>query len=1179
MNQYIYKLKPIGLPLAMLLTWQTLSCDAQALALGKQTRKVENTETASGATRQLRDVLNDLRSQYRVDILFSDQMVEGQTVPATAVNWKAKLEKNLSSILKPCGLQYKKAKDGTYLITRPANNKKAELERDALAQTSVSTDMASYQPTVKSVQLVETVVLAIKGKVTDEEGVGLPGVSIVIKGTTTGTATDANGAYSLNVPDGATTLVFSFIGYLTQEVAINQQTTIDISLKSDVKALSEIVVVGYGEQKKTSTTAAVATLKATEVSAKPVVNLTNNLGGRIAGVIVKQGGGEPGFDGASINIRGINSYINSAPLLVVDGIYRDFSRLDPNSIESFTVLKDAAAVAPYGLAGANGVILVTTKRGKLGTPTLTYNGYVGFQNPTRVTPAVNAYEYALMRNEANANDGQSPAYTPAQIAEYKKSVDGASDANRDLYPNSNPLREIIKPDQTITYHNLEFSGGTDKIRYYMGLSYTRQNGMWTTTNVQKYNLMAKIETDATQTTKVGLQLNGWLEDQNYPNQSAFTIVQQAFRTTPVTPVYFSNGLWGQYIGQSLVGEIYHSGYQFNEKTTIMTNFTVEQQLPFIKGLSVKGVLSVDPTTNFTKGWLTPIPFYVINTTTTPYTFTQGNQGVSKPVLAQYADNQKNFTYQGYLNYHNTFGKHDVTVLGVAESRNIKFSYTSARRQNYNLNIDELSTGSSSQNDIFNAGSSLEQKQVGFVYRVGYSYADKYLIEAAGRYDGHFAFAPGRRYGFFPSFSVGWRLSEEPFLKEKVDWLDNLKIRASYGESGNLPYRTDVALVEQQAQAFAYLSTYGIQGTSAVFDGQATQGLFERSQAQPSITWERAKKSNLGIEASFWRGKLGIEADVFYERRNNILRDPTTAVPVEYGIALGRTNAGIMSSQGFEVQLNFNQEVTKDLRAGLSGNFTYAKNKLIDIAENSATFNNPNRRLTDRAYGTLFGLQALGYYTTDDFNSDGSLKAGMPTPPAGAVKPGDLKYADLSGSDGKGVPDGKIDNNDQVVIGPPTTPQILFGLTPRVSFKGFDLDVLFQGAAQTSFYLDGSLRAPFQSSASATKLQFDNHWTPENPNGLYPRLSGTPTPNNTQTSSWWRRDASYVRIKSLQLSYTLPSFITNRIKAQTVKVYISGQNLWTWTPNMKEIIDPEASNNSGFYYFQQSVWSFGGNITF
>jgi TonB-linked SusC/RagA family outer membrane protein len=1020
--------------------------------------------------------------------------------------------------------------------------------------------------------------IAIKGRVIDRSnGQTLPGVSILVKGTTVGAVTDVNGDFSISAANNAV-LIFNFVGYETLEIPVDGQKTLSVKLQPSTRNLNEVVVVGYGTQKKTSTTAAVSTINTTVLAQKPVVNLTNSLIGRASGLIITQSSGEPGFDGSNIQIRGTGSIGRTAALLIVDGVPRDFSRLDPNTVATFTVLKDAAAVAPYGVAGANGVILVTTKAGKAGKATLTYNGYVGFQNPTRIPTYANSYEYALMRNEANANDAHDqgityvPFATDAALQKYKDHSDP------DAYGDAQPLKEIIKSNQLITSHNLTLSGGSDDIKYFASVGYTHQDGMWSTTFLNKYNGSINLTANATKTTTVNFSANSYVEDAHFPGTGSGSILDQAERQAPYQPVYYTNGLWGGYIGQSLIGEIYHSGYDLNENTSLLTQLSIDQKLP-VKGLSLKGVISYDngpdpifgSNNSFQRSYRTPIPFYNINTSTTPYTYSQGTQGSQYPSFSETYNQTKALTFQGLLNYFGSFGKSDITGLLVIEDRKVNFQTFTAKRINYNLDIDELDFGGPAASDATNGGSSKGQKQIGYVYRVGYAYDKKYLFEATGRYDGSYLFAPGHQYGFFPAFSAGWRLSEEGFIKNNFKWIDNLKLRGSWGQSGAYPASGGTI------QTYQFLSPYSIYGNSAVLNNGTTQGVYESLQGNPSITWEKSNKSDVGLEASFWNGLLGFEADYFYEKRSNMLVVPASTVPPEYGVALGQVNGGIMQNHGIDVTITSSKAFSKDLRLDIKGTFTFARNKLLNIFEQGGTYNNPNTRLTGRPNGTSFGLIALGYYSPGDFLADGkTLKAGLPVPTFGNVHPGDIKYEDISSANG-GKPDGKIDNNDRTAIGHPSTPEIIYGLEPRVTYKNFDADVLIQGSGNSSMQLNNYFVWPFQASGSATELAYKDHWTPTNTDALYPRLYGTPTSNNTQQSTWWQRNTAYVRLRSFEVGYTFSNkLIGNTIRS--LRLYVAGNNLFTWTPSVKETIDPENSG-SNENYFQQRVVSVGLNATF
>lgn len=995
----------------------------------------------------------------------------------------------------------------------------------------------------------------------------LSGVTVMVKKTNRGTVTGADGKFIIQARSGDS-LIFRYIGYEEKGIAVGSNKNIRVLLNPSTNALSNVVVVAYGTQKRSQLTESVSSIKGKDLAAQPVGNLSNSLGGRVAGIIFTQDSGEPGYDGSNILIRGISTEGNTQPLVIVDGVPRNFTQLDPNSIASISILKDAAAVAPYGMGGANGVILITTKRGQTGAPTLTYNAYVGWQNPTRLTKFVDAYQFATLFNAADDNEGAPHAYSAYALQKYK------DHSSPDLYPDHNVLKELITPNTLITSHNLEISGGAEKIKYYAGVGFLSQAGMWGPTNYKRYNLTTNVEADATPTTKVGVSINGRVEDRNFPGVSAASIFYQAFRTPPNAALKFSNGLPGSYIGRSADGNIFGSGYNHSLGYTLLNQISIEQQLPFIKGLSIKGVLSYDfnpinpadpnnpsaPINTFNRTWLTPILYYRYDSATNTYPLA-GNDGPAKSSYSEAYNQSQAFTYQGYLNYHNYFGKHDISALIVLEERQVKSSVFGAGRVNFNINVPELNDGSSNSNDINNYGYSSEAKQKSAVYRVSYGYAGKYLFEASGRYDGNYYFAPGHRFGFFPAFSAGWRISEERFIKDNYHWIDNLKLRGSYGESGALA-----------GSPFQYLSSYNLYGNASVINGITTQGLYENLEANPNITWERAKKTDIGLEAGFWQGLLSIEADYFFEKRTDMLFPPTVNVPLEYGVGLAQVNSGAMSNHGVEFTLGTSHKVSDDLNFSLSTNFTFARNKLLQVFETDATFKNPNRRITGRPLGTLFGYKAIGYFTANDFNADGSLKAGIPTQSfSTTLHPGDIRYADVSGPDGK--PDGQITPDDMVPIGHPATPEIIYGVTPSVSYKNFDLTLLLQGAASRDFYLSVF---PFDNSSSATIDALD-YWTPQNPNASQPRITTQPTPNNTQTSSWWVRDGSYLRLKTGELGYTLPVSLMRHIGMQSARFYLSGQNILTWS-KIKNF-DPEISASNGQYYPQQKVISVGLSATF
>jgi TonB-linked SusC/RagA family outer membrane protein len=1029
--------------------------------------------------------------------------------------------------------------------------------------------------------------VTVKGKVTDQlDGKTLPGVSVKIKGTAIATVTDIDGNFSIQADDNAV-LVFSYIGYDSMEVPVGGKTSISVSLKTASKNLNEVVVVGYGTQKKTSTTAAVSTLAVKDIAQKPVVNLTNSLVGRVSGVIARQGNGEPGQDGSQITIRGAATTGRTGALTVVDGVPRDFSRLDPNTIATLTVLKDAAAVAPYGVAGANGVILITTKQGKTGKPQLTYNGYYGFQNPTVIPKFVNSVQYAKLKNEAAVNDAPIGATVNLPYSDRDIELFG-NGQDPDGHPNGQPIRDIIRKNAPIQYHNFTLSGGSEDVKYFASLGYNRQDGMWSTTYINKFNGSLGLTAKATKTTTVDIKANGYQEDQHYPAQGAGTVYRQAYRNPPISPVRYSNGLPAAYIGQSLYGEIYDSGYQTNKNNSLLTQLSIDQALP-IKGLSIKGVVSYDkgpdplgfsPVQNtFIRKYDKPIAFYTVQlpagvTQYGPgvnYLYPISYQGQAKPLFRETSNENFMTTYQGILNYTGSVGKSEFTGLLVTEYRKVKWQSFYAERVNYDLSFDELDFGGTAPADSRVGGSSGGQKQLGYVYRLNYGYAGKYFAEAAGRYDGSYVFAPGHRFGFFPSFSLAWRLSEESFIKNNFSWIDNLKLRASYGQVGNYP----------SGGQYQYLSQFGVNANSSVIGGSTTQGVAENLQGNPAITWERAKKTDVAVEGSFWNGALGIEADYFYEKRSNFLVNQGGVIPSEYGVTIGQVNGGILSNSGIDLTLSSYKQFDNGLRLDVRGTLTFAKSKVIQKFENAATYNNPNRRETGRPLGEQFGLVSTGYYTLDDFVDPTlkslTLKPGVPVPNYGAVKPGDIKYADINSASFDGKPDGKVDANDRTDIGNPEIPQLIYSLGPHLTYKNFDLDLLFQGTGRSNLQIGGFYAFPFNESGSATEAVFLDHWTPTNPNATYPRVQATPSSNNTQFSTHWMRNNAYIRLKSAELGYTFSKKVLGKAFS-SLRIYSAGQNLFLWTPWMKEKIDPENAGNFQ-NYFQQKVITFGLNATF
>lgn len=1000
--------------------------------------------------------------------------------------------------------------------------------------------------------------LQISGNIVDATtGEPLPGVTIRSKLGGKGTISDDKGVFSLEA-DSRDSLTVSYIGYQPVVIPVSGRENIRIDLNPSRSGLNEIVVVGYGTQKKSDLTAAISSINGNQLTAAPVANISNTLGGRLSGILSRQSSGEPGDDADEIRIRGIGTTGDASPLVVVDGIPMNYDQLDPNEVASVTILKDAAAVAPYGLAGANGVIVITTKRGQEGKFSFNYDGYYGWQRPTAIPDYLDAYGYASSLNKANENVGNQAPYTNEQLQKFKDGSDP------DHYPNTNWIQEIVNFHAPVTRHSLSFSGGTAKLRMYGNLGYLYQEGTVSVINFKRYNATVNTDADVTPTTTLSVNINTIIAKKSDPAATSGSGIYTSVTEIPaIFPLQYSNGK----PAHQLLPAIYQGGYDKNTNNLFNGQLQIAQQIPFIPGLSLKGVYSYQKGYAFGKTWSLPMTFYSLNAQDE---YSIQKVGPPAPTLGESFTQNQVITLQGYLTYKRRFGKHDIDLLGVYESRPGMSNQFSASRINYAVDLDELSLGSSNKNDFDNSGSSARSAQIGWVYRLNYGYADKYLLGLSGRYDGHYYFAPGKRFAFFPAVSLGWRISEEPFLKSRIPGLDNLKIRGSYGKSGNLA-----------GGPFQYLTAYGL-GDSYVFGGSdpvQVQGIYENAQPNTEITWETAQKADIGIDADLWKEKVSISLDVFKEKRSNMLLKPTSTIPAEYGIGISQINAGIMENSGFDFSASLRRRFSSGLQLNASLNFSYAKNKLIQTFESAATYDNPNRRQTGRAWQTQFGLKALGLYHQSDFNADGSLKNGEAIPTYGAVQPGDIKYADLSGPEENGKmtgPDGKIDINDYTAIGKPLFPEIIYGLNLGLGWKGIDLNMLWQGAAAANIYLADELAYPFYNGATIAEYQ-TNYWTPEHTNAQFPRLTPSPTTNNSQISSFWVRNGSYLRLKTLELGYSLPRQLCSTIKLQEVRVYLSGENLLTFT--QFKYIDPELGNNRGRYYFQQKTFAFGLNIGF
>ncbi|QNL51657.1 TonB-dependent receptor [Olivibacter sp. SDN3] len=990
----------------------------------------------------------------------------------------------------------------------------------------------------------------VSGTVTDNRGEPLVGISVLLKGSQKGATTDNEGRYTIRLESLEGSLTFSYIGYVTQEKAINAQV-INVTMEEDVANLDEVVVVGYGTQKKKDLTGSISSVSGQELQAVPATNVSNTLAGRLPGLIGMNASGEPGFDDSNILIRGISTTGSSQPLIVIDGVPAregGFSRLDPNDIETFTVLKDASA-AIYGARAANGVILVTTKRGRIGRPTVDYTFDYGLRQPTRIPKMLDAGDYATAINELNTAAGQSHTYTEEDILKFR---DGSNPAT---HPNTDWFATTLASVSPQTRQNLSLSGGTEKVKYHVSLGHQFQDGYYRNgvSNFKQYNFRSNLDAQVTDNLSVFFNVAGRQEDRNSPHHSSETIYRYILSGKPIQMAYLpGTDLPGLALGDDVnpvAAATDLAGYQRDERQFYNVDFGFTHQMAYVTpGLSLTGGAYFDGSNYLYKHLHKGFDLYALED--------------GEPSRVRYGlqtgsidHNMRKFlgiTANMRLNYDRTFGKHDVGVFVAYEQNSTNADYLRAFRNNLlSTEIDQIFAGeinSAMQTD----GNGIKTSRRNYFGRFNYSYADKYLLQFNWRYDGSSIFAPGKRYGFFPGISAGWRISQEDFM-HPLSFINDLKLRGSYGQLGN----DDVG-------AFQFLTRYLITNVEGgVFGGSnptLAPGLITSVLANPNITWESATTYNGGLDAAMFNNKLSINIDYFYTKRANILGPRSSSIPDYLGLDLPDENIREVSNRGFELSANYSMTIGQS-QLSIGGNIAYNRNKIDFMDEAAGAF--PWQMQTGKAIGAPLLWEAIGI-----FRSQEEIDR---TPHAPGTQPGDLIFRDVDG-------DGQINGNDRVRQELTDIPRITFGLPLNFSYKSWNINALLQGQAQAQKYVY------FQSGTigNFTQEYFDNRWTEQNPDASGPRLydrENIPTTNYTNT--YFLRDAAFLRLKSLQISYSLDNELLKRLPFSALRIYISGFNLLTF--DRLKYLDPEANPNdqnyAGWNTPQTRVFNAGLNVTF
>lgn len=997
----------------------------------------------------------------------------------------------------------------------------------------------------------------LTGRVLDDLGEPAIGANVLVKGTTIGVAVDLNGNYRIEVPQGKATIVFSYVGYQTQEIPYKGQTTLNITLKSDSEILEEVVVVGYGVQKKVTLTGAVGSIGGEKLASKAVGNVTSSLAGLVPGLKVMNRGGQPGADGSNLSIRGFG-----APLVLVDGIEQAFGYMDPNEIESISILKDASA-AVYGSRAANGVILVTTKRGKRGKPKFSLNLNAGFSAPTRIVEMASSGLYAELMNEANMVNGDAPTYTPGEVAKFYAGTDPR-------YPNTDWRKETLKSVSPKYDVNMSVRGGGDKVSYFLSLGYLNQKSLLRSDdiNFNRVSFRSNIDAQINSVLRLSADFSGRLEYRDLPGRNMSLIMKSIQAARPTIPVYWPDSskptnaaydaLWAHPL---MISERDYSGYSDDDFSSVRGTFSVNLNFnKWIKGLSADGKFDYRLNNNFVKTFNTSFQCYDYNYDTNEYITTgQFNKGLNS-LNEEY---KKDWLWYSMfkLNYDRIFAeKHHVTGLALVEAQASKNDNFFAYREGFiSTEVDEMFAGSDENKN--NGGSASEDGRMSYVFKLGYGYENRYLIDFVGRVDGSAKFYKSNRWGFFPGVSVAWRISEEPFFKEKFKNVDNLKLRLSVGQAG------DEANVN-----FNYLTGY-IFGKSYIFDsGEAiSKGLKSKGLANKNASWAETTTYNIGVDYSIFNRKFYTEFDVFYRLKSKMLATRAQSLPSTFGATLPEENINKQDTRGFELMVGHANKIG-DLIYDIRANVSWARSKWVHYDEVDRTDPLQKRRydLTGQWTNVAWGYEADGLFSSqEEIDGWADITNGAHN---NVIRPGDIRYVDQNN-------DGVINWQDEVQIGRDANPEIFFGLNGDFTYKNWSLNVLFQGATNYSVFNSEQFVMPFGDNMTPYAF-WEKRWTEDNPNpnAELPRSRFSKGhPNTYQSTFWVLRNAYYIRLKNIQLNYTFPERWTQKVGINNLRLFLSGNNLLTLT-NVK-YKDPESDTRSGWYYPQVKTLTVGVSMNF
>ncbi|MBF4466816.1 TonB-dependent receptor [Flavobacterium sp. LC2016-12] len=991
----------------------------------------------------------------------------------------------------------------------------------------------------------------VKGTVTGSKGEPLPGVNILVKGTNNVVTTDFDGKFSIDVPDSNSILVISFTGFVTKEVRATDG--LNIQLEEENQTLNEVVVVGYGTQKKASTTGAIASIKGGVLTQNASANVSNGIAGRMSGVIANNRSGRPGDDSSSLLIRGFNSFGGgTSPLVVVDGIPdRDLNRINPDDIESVTVLKDASA-AIYGVRSANGVILVTTKRGKVSAPTIKIDGSYGIQQLTRMDEKVNSWQYMTYYNELNAHKGTTLPYAQSEIDKYK----AGNDPN---YTSTNWLKEVYRKDAPQSNVSMSVNGGTEQVKYFFSGQYLNQESNLRNSDerYRQFNLRSNIDVNISSNLKVNLDIATRREDRNYPAVSIGSIMHETVSMYPFIPAYWKNGLPSSGISNGrnpILMSSSAAGYDKVINLIVNPKIGFDLKLPKItEGLSLSGYAAFDYNVRSEKKFTKPWDAYAYDKTNDSYNNVKNSTSITSVMQDEQITNQN--TYFAKLAYDRKFNKHSVNAfVGYEQTTTDKTETYAYRRDLLSDKLDQIFTGSTKGQNA--TGSAYQDGRESYLGRVAYNFDNKYFAEVSARYNGSFNFPSSTRWGMFPSVSAGWKISEEDFFKNNIKAIDQLKIRASWGKMGNDDMRSG-----NQLNQYLFLTRYQLITDQQLYsyfgsDYTLNNSIYLSATPNPNITWEVQDSKNIGFDFGFFNNKLTATFDYFSNKRSDILTARNASVPIYTGLALPKENIGETVNRGTDWSVNY-ADMSHQFKYSIGLNFTYAQSEVLfrDEAPNIPQW----QKSTGKAIDSWMVYQTNGIYRTQaDVDNSAHFEG---------AKPGDLWVKDTDG-------DGSITTNDQVRIPESATPKIAYGIPMRAEYKGFSIDMLWTGQSKAKQMIlpqaQGAIVAP------PTWL-YNDRYTADNPNSKYPVAFNDSDNRNNIPADFWLRDASFFRLKSLEVSYVLPENALSKFGVSNVRFYAGGTNLFSFDHMKQYNLDPETNNTTGVNYPQTRIYRIGVSI--